>query len=135
MPHVVIVHATFASKADADHIHDQALAVATNASVARIGDEGERTSHGFIAEEQADGSLIVDRSWHKDLFGIVREGVEPSTESAPQWIQPTGAHDAYPVTNVRGDESRVTHNGQVWRNAHGDGNTWEPGVHGWEVVK
>jgi len=135
MSYVVIVHATFESKSDADHIHDQAMAVATNASVARIGTIGERTSHGFVAEEQEDGSLQVDRSWHIDLFGIVREGKEPSTDENPEWIQPTGAQDAYPAQNVRGNETRVTHDGKVWRNTHGDGNTWEPGVSGWEEVE
>lgn len=130
--YVVIIHASFENKADADHIHNQAVAVATNASVARIGESSEeRTSHGFVAEEQEDGSLLVDRSWHIDLFGIVREG-EPDRSDAPQWIFPTGGHNAYPALNVRGRETRVTHNGQVWRNTHGDANTWEPGVYGWE---
>lgn len=135
MPYLVVVHATFDNKADADHIHNQALTVATNASVVNIGQVQERTSHGFVAEEQEDGSLDVDRSWHIDLFGIVREGEEPSTDTAPQWIQPSGGHDAYPALNVRGIETRVTHNGIIWKNIHGDGNTWEPGVFGWEEIQ
>ena len=45
MSYVVLVHATFDNKADADHIYNQAKTVATTASVARIGDAGERTSH------------------------------------------------------------------------------------------
>lgn len=134
MPYVVIVHATFDSQADADHIYDQAKAVATNASVALIGTEEERTSHTFVAEELTDGEWNILANWYTDLFNIVREGTQPETTNAPDWIQPTGSHDAYPATNVRGNETHVTHNGQVWRNTHGDGNVWEPGVSGWEVL-
>ena len=133
MSYVVIVHATFANKSDAEHIYNQAKAVATNASVARIGEEQERTSHAFVAEEVEPGVWDVDVGWHIDLFGIVREG-EPDLSDTPLWIQPVGGHDAYPALNVRGEETRVTHNGQVWRNTHGNANTWEPGVYGWEAV-
>ena len=45
MPYVVLIHATFDTKSDADFIYDQAKQVATTASVARIGSAGERTSH------------------------------------------------------------------------------------------
>jgi len=37
MAYVVLIHATFDSKAQADFIYDQAKSVATTASVARIG--------------------------------------------------------------------------------------------------
>ena len=37
MAFVVLIHATFDTKADADFIYDQAKQVATTASVARIG--------------------------------------------------------------------------------------------------
>jgi hypothetical protein len=42
----------------------------------------------------------------------------------PEWIQPTGAHNAY----AKG--SKVTHNGQRWVST-ADGNVWAPGVYGW----
>lgn len=131
MAHVVIIHATFANKADADHIYDQAISVATNASVAHLGQPQERTSHGFVAEE-VDGELVVDRSWHIDLFGIVRSG-EPFVGDVPPWIQPTGAQDAYPLLNVRGGETLVTHDGKTWRNLTA-ANTSAPGVADWEDV-
>ena len=130
MPYIVIVHATFANKANADHIYDQAKAVATNASVAQIGQEGERTSHAYVAEETEPGVHVVDRGWHIDLFGVVRES-EPDLKEAPDFIQPTGEHDSYPANNVRGKITRVTHNGEVWVNTHGDANQWQPGVFGW----
>ena len=46
-------------------------------------------------------------------------------DTGPQpWVQPTGAHDAYPVG------AKVTHNGSLWT-SDVDANTWEPGVYGW----
>ena len=58
MPYVVLVHATFDNKADADHIYNQAKSVATTASVARIGDAGERTSHCGVF----DGCSITEKT-------------------------------------------------------------------------
>lgn len=46
----------------------------------------------------------------------------------PDWVQPTGAHDAYPLG------AQVAHNGQHWINTGSDANTWEPGVFGWTVA-
>jgi len=131
MAYVVIIHATFSNKSDADHIYDQAITVAMNASVAHVGEPGERTSHGFVAEE-VEGALVVNRSWHIDLFGIVRSG-EPDLAEAPAWIQPTGSQDAYPANNVRGDQTKVRHIEQIWVNTHGNGNVWEPGQFGWTL--
>lgn len=45
-------------------------------------------------------------------------------EEWPEWIQPTGAHDAY----KKGD--KVSHNGKHWTSDI-DANTYEPGVYGW----
>ena len=50
-----------------------------------------------------------------------------SADEFPEWIQPTGASDAY----MTGD--KVTHNGQHWV-SDVDNNVWEPGVYGWSVV-
>ena len=47
-----------------------------------------------------------------------------SLEEFPQWVQPTGGHDAYNA----GD--KVTHNGVKYV-SDVDANVWEPGVHGW----
>lgn len=46
-------------------------------------------------------------------------------EEWPEWVQPTGAHDAY------AKDSKVTHNGKKWISSY-DANVWEPGVYGWE---
>lgn len=50
-----------------------------------------------------------------------------SLEEWPEWIQPTGAHDAY----AKGD--KVTHSSKKWT-SDVDANTWEPGVYGWTEV-
>lgn len=50
--------------------------------------------------------------------------VAVSLDEYPEWVQPTGAHDAYNT----GD--KVTHNGKRWV-SDVDSNTWEPGVYGW----
>ena len=42
----------------------------------------------------------------------------------PEWIQPTGAHNAY------AQGARVSHNGKHWI-SDVDANVWEPGVYGW----
>lgn len=45
----------------------------------------------------------------------------------PEWIQPTGAQDAYNT----GD--KVKHNSKTWQSTV-DSNVWEPGVYGWAEV-
>ena len=45
-------------------------------------------------------------------------------EEWPEWVQPTGAHDAYPI------DSKVSHNGKKWI-SNIDANVYEPGVFGW----
>ena len=130
MAYLVMVHATFANKADADHIYNQAKAVATTASVARIGEAGERTSHCGVFDEQADGTLVKDRQWHIDRFGIVRETDPVPDDVIPEWVQPSGAQDAYPLTDVFGNPTQVMFEGNVWQATLGT-NTWAPGVAGW----
>ena len=52
-----------------------------------------------------------------------------SLEEWPEWVQPTGAQDAY----AKGD--KVSHNGKHWISEM-DGNVWEPGIYGnlWSEV-
>ena len=53
--------------------------------------------------------------------------VRTSSEEFPEWVQPTGAHDAYNT----GD--KVSHNGKHWVSTM-DANVYEPGVYGWDEV-
>ena len=48
-----------------------------------------------------------------------------SLDEFPEWVQPTGAQDAY----QKGD--KVSHNDKHWIST-ADNNVWEPGVYGWE---
>ena len=50
-----------------------------------------------------------------------------SLEEWPDWVQPTGAHDAYAAG------SKVSHAGKHWV-SNVDANTWQPGIYGWTEV-
>ena len=50
--------------------------------------------------------------------------VRVSVDEWPEWVQPTGAQDAY----NKGD--KVSHDGKHWI-SDVDANTWMPGVYGW----
>lgn len=52
---------------------------------------------------------------------------EVSVEEYPEWLQPTGAADAY----QEGD--KVSHNSKRWI-CDVANNVWEPGVYGWTEV-
>lgn len=56
-------------------------------------------------------------------------GTDPEPETYPEWVQPSGAHDAYNTGDI------VSYNGCLYRSRI-DGNTWSPDVYpqGWEVV-
>ena len=47
-----------------------------------------------------------------------------SLEEWPEWVQPTGAQDAY------AKNAKTSHNGDHWISDYDD-NVWEPGVFGW----
>lgn len=78
---------------------------------------------------QYNGSLYkviqahtTQAGWEPDLTPSLWNKV--SLEEWPEWVQPTGAHDAYNT----GD--KVTHNGVKYI-SDVDANVWEPGVYGW----
>lgn len=56
--------------------------------------------------------------------GVSGWSVQTPEGGIPEWIQPTGAHDAYAL------DAEVTHNGKYWRSTINN-NTWEPGEFGW----
>ena len=49
---------------------------------------------------------------------------EDAETGHPVWVQPYGAHDAWPIS------ATVVHNGTVWHNIAGVPNVWEPGNDG-----
>ena len=85
---------------------------------------GDRVRHADILYKcvQAHTSQA---NWTPDVTPALWARV--SIDEYPEWIQPTGAQDAY----MTGD--KVSHNEQHWISTV-DYNTWEPGVYGWEKI-
>ena len=67
---------------------------------------------------------ISQADWTPDVAVSLWTKIADPTQEWPEWIQPTGAHDAY----SKGD--KVSHNNTHWI-SDVDNNTWEPGVFGW----
>lgn len=84
----------------------------------------DRTQHGGTLYKciQAHTSQA---DWTPDATPAL--WVVVSIDEYPEWVQPTGAHDAYAAG------AKVTHNGKKWISSY-DANVWEPGVYGWEEV-
>ncbi len=84
-------------------------------------------------EREFDGtkyrSLIDFNVWTPTQYPGGWEAVEDETPEVPDWVQPTGGHDAYQT----GDE--VMFNGTHYRSTI-DNNVWSPVAYpaGWEVV-
>jgi len=76
---------------------------------------------------------VKDRQWHLDRFGIVRETDPIPDDVVPEWVQPAGAQDAYPLTDVFSNPTKVMWEG-IERENTSAANTWEPGVFGWVIV-
>lgn len=68
-------------------------------------------------------------NWTPDVAVSIWVKVDDPSIEWPEWRQPTGAHDAYK------NGAKVSHNGKHWINTYGDGNNWEPGVFGWDLVE
>ena len=78
------------------------------------------------------GWEYVEQVTSLEHLGRILPATETPTEPAPDepdvWVQPTGAHDAYPLGAL------VTYNGKTWESTVAD-NVWVPGQYGWvEVV-
>lgn len=89
-------------------------------------------AYGVGDRRQYDGLLYRCVQAHTSQAGweppmVPALWVRTSTEEWPEWIQPTGAHDAY----AKGD--KVSHNEKHWISSI-DANVYEPGVYGWDEV-
>lgn len=67
----------------------------------------------------------IQSDWAPDQAASLYSLAADPAEEWPEWIQPTGAHNAY----EKG--AKVTHNGKRWMSAVNGANTYEPGVYGW----
>ena len=87
---------------------------------------------------EAEGGKIILQYLPHELIGQyfsaaesgeTEEPAEPDTgDTYPEWVQPTGAHDAYNTGDI------VMYNGTAYRSLI-DGNVWAPDAYpqGWEV--
>ena len=83
-------------------------------------------------------STIANNVWEPGVYGwkeVEDSGQteptdpdKPAEDEYPEWVQPTGAHDAYD------QGAKVSHNGKKWT-SDVSANVWEPGVYGWTEVK
>ena len=65
--------------------------------------------------------------WTPDTAVSLWVRIDNPQEEWPEWVQPTGAHDAY----MKGD--KVSYKGRHWVSLV-DNNVWTPVVYGWEEV-
>ena len=87
---------------------------------------------------EAEGGKIILQYLPHELIGQyfsaaesgeTEEPAEPDTgDTYPEWVQPTGAHDAYNTGDI------VNYNGTLYKSVI-DGNVWAPDAYpqGWEV--
>lgn len=85
---------------------------------------GDRTQYQSTLYKCIQAHTSQD-DWTPDVTPALWKVV--SVEAYPEWIQPTGAHDAYDK------DAKVSHNGKHWKNTI-DANVYEPGVYGWEEI-
>ena len=62
--------------------------------------------------------------WTPDIAVSLWVRVDNPIEEWPEWVQPTGAQDAYELG------AKVSHNGKHWI-SDVNSNVWEPGLYGW----
>lgn len=114
----------------------QALEVLDEVLPLLTDEQAEQVPHAFPEWEAGTAYAVGDRRrYDGKLYRCVQahtsqEGWEPDKTQAlwvrtapegeiPEWVQPTGAHDAYNI----GD--KVRHSGKVWESLV-DANVWEP---------
>lgn len=79
-----------------------------------------------VATEQKDRRLVEDAPERANVLALEVAKATKTTEGSP-WVQPTGAHNAYPSGWT------ATHNEKFWINTT-PANVWEPGVSGWREI-
>ena len=84
---------------------------------------GERVQYGELLYK----CLIAhtsQESWTPEVSPSLWVRVDNPAEEWPEWVQPLGSTDAYPMG------AKVSHNEKHWI-SNVDANIWEPGVYGW----
>ena len=67
---------------------------------------------------------VSQASWEPSVTPSLWTRTADPGDEWPEWIQPTGAHNAY------AQGAKVSHNGKHWVSDI-DANVYEPGVYGW----
>lgn len=137
-----------AQRADLDE--QKNVAAITFVSLAEKGDIDEVTAtehadlfESWVADKDYTVGKIVTRpngnlykcvqaqrsqaDWEPENTPALWTKIGDPSEEYPEWSQPLGAHDAYPLG------AKVSHNGKKWVNDVAN-NVWEPGVYGWTEV-
>ncbi len=87
---------------------------------------GDRVKYGEYLYKCLQNHTSQD-DWTPDVaVSLWVKVADPSVEW-PEWVQPTGAQDAYPLG------AKVSHNEKHWQSTVAN-NVWEPGIYGWEEV-
>lgn len=92
--------------------------------------------NGTLYESIIDGNVwapdVYPAGWKEVDSGTVSPDPEPEPDpiTYPDWIQPTGAHDAYQIGDI------VNYNGTLYESLI-NGNTWSPEAYpaGWRVYE
>lgn len=84
--------------------------------------------NGTIYKSVVDGN-VWSPEVYPDGWTEVDNSDPPEEPTYPEWVQPSGSHDAYNTGDI------VRYNGILYRSKI-DGNTWAPDAYpqGWEVV-
>ena len=85
---------------------------------------GDRVQYNGLLYKCVQGHTSQS-DWTPDITPALWTRV--SVDEYPEWIQPTGAQDAYRLG------AKVSHNGKHWTSDI-DYNTYEPSVYGWSEV-
>ena len=88
--------------------------------------KGQRVRYGGKLYRLIPETHHSQANWTPDLTPAIWARLADPAVEWPEWVQPLGAEDAYPVG------AKVSHNGKHWLNTYGNGNIWEPGIFGWE---
>ena len=87
---------------------------------------GDRVSYNGILYKCLTAHTSQE-TWTPDVSYSLWVRVDDPSIEWPEWIQPVGSVDAYPMN------AKVSHNDQHWVSIV-DNNVWEPGVYGWTGV-
>ena len=85
--------------------------------------QGERIQYGGLLYKCLSAHTSQE-SWAPSAAPSLWVRIDDPAQEWPQWRQPQGAHDAYPLG------AKVSHNGKHWI-SQVENNVWEPGVNGW----